>query len=239
MFLTPEGVLAHDTWPTSGELAIVAEEVVHSVSTPWGIGMYGTAHLISIVACFPGTIAFEVTAGAIFGFLPGTLLVAAVKSTASLLTFTLVQSLGHLPVARWLQGHIRQMDSQDVQWAARLRVGIKRGGFRFCALARLSPIPSWVNNYILPITGVPLETYLPASIVGMLLPLATNVYGGATAASLAIALNSGASSKVLGGLDLALPMLSAISGVAVVHQLASSAFSQYSEDGLDEDSTAS
>ena len=44
--------------------------------------------------------------------------------------------------------------------------------------SRLSPIPSWLNNYALPLSDVPFATFLPATLLGMIPPLMANVCAG-------------------------------------------------------------
>lgn len=68
-----------------------------------------------------------------------------------------------------------------------------------------------MNNYALPLSDVPFSTFLPATLLGMLPPLASNVYSGACAVSLATALQGGAidGSNVTG---LLLGAFSALSG---------------------------
>ena len=188
-----------------------------------GLCLFVAAHILAILACFPGTIAFELAAGAVFGLAPGVLLVAAAKGSAAALSFLLVGTLRDTPAGRWVQERVAaSAGGEGEKWASRVRAGIQRGSFRFCALARLSPVPSWVNNYVLPVADVPFGTYLSASLLGMLLPLASNVYSGAAAASLAAALAGGPGPDAGLG-SLLLPALSAACGVAVVQQLASGA----------------
>lgn len=177
-------------------------------------------HMLCIVVCFPGTAAFELAAGAVFGLLPGIAAVATAKGLAACITFGVAQTVGRGPLGRWVQDRLQ--DSGGQEWTARLQQGMKQDAFRFCFLARLSPVPSWVNNYALPLAGVPFGTFLTATLLGMLLPLASNVYSGTAAASLAAALSgSGSGSSATDWMGLSLGIVSALSGAAVVQQLAS------------------
>ena len=45
---------------------------------------------------------------------------------------------------------------------------VQARGKEFTLLARLSPVPSWANNYGLALAGVEFEDYLPASVVAVL-----------------------------------------------------------------------
>lgn len=185
---------------------------------PLGPVPFMLTHLVAIVVCFPGTAAFELAAGAVFGFLPGVLAVAITKGTAAAVTFFLARRFG-ADLAQRAAGAIG-----DGSWTSRVQRGVRGNAFRFCLLARLSPIPSWVNNYALPLADVRFETFLPATLLGMLPPLAANVYSGACALSLASALTGGGGT-VDGG-SLVLGVLSALSGAAVLQQLASSALDE-------------
>jgi len=207
----------------SAAVQLVAEFSRTATESPAGPLAFALAHLCAVVVCFPGTVAFELAAGALFGFLPGVALVTFAKGGAAAVAFALVRLLGDGPVGLWARERASGAGGDEGgKWAERVRVGVQRGGFRFCVLARLSPVPSWVNNYVLPIAGVPFSTYLPATVLGMLPPLAGNVYSGVAAASVVSALAGGGGV----GLDqwgLVLQALSALSGAAVVQQLASEA----------------
>ncbi|CAJ1461992.1 unnamed protein product [Effrenium voratum] len=82
----------------------------------------------------------------------------------------------------------------------------------------LSPIPSWVNNYALPLADVPLKIYLPATLLGMLPPLAANVYTGSCAASLAAVLDGSGGASSVDFWGLALGAASALSGAELSGQ---------------------
>mmetsp|Transcript_47948 Transcript_47948/g.128495 ORF Transcript_47948/g.128495 Transcript_47948/m.128495 type:complete len:111 (+) Transcript_47948:11-343(+) len=86
---------------------------------------------------------------------------------------------------------------------------------------RCSPLPAWISNYALPLAGVPFGTYLPASIIGMLPPIATNVYIGAMGASVAKAITgSGRLGNGLGLPGLLALGLSGLSSAILVRQMA-------------------
>merc|ERR1711924_285506 len=80
---------------------------------------------------------------------------------------------------------------EETRWAAttaRLHEGVNQGGLRFCILLRLSPLPSWVANYVLPLTGVTFPVFM-ASTIGMAPPIIANVHQGFAAASIACSLS--------------------------------------------------
>ncbi|CAK8994453.1 unnamed protein product [Durusdinium trenchii] len=156
-FLLPSNALAFD----SNSMAQTALELMRD--GPYGPAPFMLLHCAAIVACFPGTAAFELTAGAVFGFLPGVAVVAATKGAAAAVTFGIARRASNL-VPRGV------LPTAAGEWGARVRRGVQRDAFRFCLLARLSPIPSWVNNYALPLSDVPFQTFLPATLLGMIPP---------------------------------------------------------------------
>ncbi|CAJ1374935.1 unnamed protein product, partial [Effrenium voratum] len=71
-------------WLFFGERALAfdfngASLAAAASSSPYGAAGFVLAHCLAIVACFPGTGAFELAAGAAFGFWPGAAMVAAAK----------------------------------------------------------------------------------------------------------------------------------------------------------------
>ena len=61
---------------------------------------------------------------------------------------------------------------------------VQARGKEFTLLARLSPVPSWANNYGLALAGVEFEDYLPASVVAVLPALVAHVLVGSSLAEL-------------------------------------------------------
>eukprot|EP00427_Karlodinium_veneficum_P016444 CAMPEP_0169143064 /NCGR_PEP_ID=MMETSP1015-20121227/45358_1 /TAXON_ID=342587 /ORGANISM="Karlodinium micrum, Strain CCMP2283" /LENGTH=123 /DNA_ID=CAMNT_0009209921 /DNA_START=188 /DNA_END=556 /DNA_ORIENTATION=- len=120
-------------------------------------------HVMAVTACVPCSSTFDYTAGALFGLLPGVGLTMIGKTTAALLTYSLVTSLSKSPIGCWIQQRARggRQGSRWAAHAARLHQGVRQGGCMFCILA-----------------GVPFSVYAPASIMGMLPPTAANVYQG-------------------------------------------------------------
>eukprot|EP00929_Paragymnodinium_shiwhaense_P015311 TRINITY_DN123387_c0_g1_i1.p1 TRINITY_DN123387_c0_g1~~TRINITY_DN123387_c0_g1_i1.p1 ORF type:complete len:337 (-),score=31.74 TRINITY_DN123387_c0_g1_i1:463-1473(-) len=223
--LWPQQALAASdfTWIPfdSAKLVTTASEWIRGDASGAGPLPFIAAHILAIVVCFPGTVAFELAAGVVFGFLPGVLVVATAKGAAAVVTFFLAQGLGGSPVSGWIRDRLTGLrNSADGKgWAERLQRGVRRDAFRFCLLARLSPVPSWVNKYGLPFVGVQLAPFLLATMLGMLPPLAANVYSGSAAVSLAAAISGQTSS--IDGIGLVLGLLSSLSGVAVIQRIAS------------------
>jgi len=155
-------------------------------SGPLGVLFFYMMQVAAVVACVPMSSTFDYTAGAIFGLVPGTVLVVLGKVTAAVLSYWLVRGLSRGPIGGWLEQRA-QGAGEGTRWAtttACLQEGVKQGGLKFCVILRLSPLPSWVANYVLPLTGVPFPVYA-MSTIGMLPPLLANVYQGYAAASIA------------------------------------------------------
>lgn len=230
------GALAVDGG-SANQLLSAATELAVSVDGPAGTLAFAALHTLAIVLCFPGTILFELAAGALYGLGTGVVVVSLAKGSAAAVTWFLVQALREGPFGQWVQ----ERASAGFQFlggavgarAQQFRSAAAQGGFRFCLLARLSPLPSWANNYGLPLLGsIDFATYFPATLLGMLLPLASNVYSGTVASSLAAALSGGTGPQISAP-GLALSLLSAVSGAALIQQLSSYAGSEVSDPGAD------
>lgn len=189
------------------------------------------AEVVAVLFCMPGYSTFEYASGALFGFYVGTIMVSTAKCIAAIVAYVLIRQLNDGPAGRWVQQRVQGNRNGGAQWSQRLRKGIERNGFRFCLLVRCSLLPAWLGNYTLPLAGVPFSTYFSASVLGMLPPVATNVYAGAAAASLASMLSGGSAgsgSSLLGFLAMA---TSVAGSSLLVHQLACYAREESSEAG--------
>jgi uncharacterized membrane protein YdjX (TVP38/TMEM64 family) len=103
---------------------------------------------------------------------------------------------------------------------AQLTQNVERDGARYTLLARLSPIPSWLNNYGLAFAGVRIADYLPVTALTTLPPVLTHVYAGILLSSLR-ALTDGDGSGIPGTLaSSALGGLSAVGGGLLLRELA-------------------
>lgn len=214
----------------SASLAAGLGEWIRGDTSGLGAVPFIAVHIVAIILCFPGTAIFELTAGAVFGFLPGVIVVASAKGLAAAVTFFIARAVRDGPPGRWIQERLDQEGQENggQSWTEKLKRGVRRDAFRFCLLARLSPVPSWINNYALPLAGVSLSSFLPATFLGMLPPLASNVYSGSAAASVAAALSRG-SGVEFDWIGVSLGILSTLSEAAIVQQLAAVALEEDSE----------
>lgn len=100
------------------------------------------------------------TAGYLFGQVPGTLIVSGASSMAALVAFL---------IARYaVRDKVLDMAADNKQFTA-IDKAIKKDGFKFVFLLRLSPLlPFAASNYLYGLTSVETGPYLVASFLGML-----------------------------------------------------------------------
>ncbi len=134
-------------------------------------------HAVAILTFIPIT-PLVFVAGFIWGPVGGTL----VMSAGSLLGTTLALLLG-----RWLlRDEVAARYGQSAHFRAVDRA-IARGGFRAVFLLRSAPIPLAVLNYTLSLTGIGLEKYAAATVLGLLpLTILYTAAGGGLAEASAI-----------------------------------------------------
>lgn len=119
------------------------------------IGVYAGLELLAVPA-----IPLTMTAGAIFGVLPGTAVVSVASTLAATGAFLIARYVARDRVATWAAGNRR---------FAAIDRAIGRDGFRVVALLRLSPLlPLAASNYLYGLTSVDLGAYVAASWLGML-----------------------------------------------------------------------
>ena len=190
-----------------------------TTTTSGGAAAFALSHCCAIIVCFPATILFEYAAGFVFGLYQGSCIVWIAKVSAACVTFFLAKGVAAL--ADGSASGTDEGDANPLKSAAEARTGstatvtataaataqgwrdglvqrlegvasgAREDGLRFTLLARLSPLPSWANNYGLALAGVPFQQYLPATIIASIPPIAVHCSTGAAAASLAMATAGG------------------------------------------------
>lgn len=116
-------------------------------------------------------IPLTMTAGAIFGVIPGTAIVSVSATAAAAASFLIARYVAHDKVQAIAQQHPR--------WAAIDRA-IGKDSFRVVTLLRLSPLlPLAVSNYLYGLTSVELMPYVLGSWLGMLPGTCAYVAAGA------------------------------------------------------------
>ena len=185
---------------------LVSPDAIAAFASARGPVAYGAAHCAAIVLCLPITPLLELGAGFCFGVPAGIATVWAAKSVASVATY------GIASVAK--PERMETAAKRVLLEQPRLRAiadDVQARGKEFTLLARLSPVPSWANNYGLALAGVRFDDYLPASVVAVLPALVAHVLVGSSLAELS---TSGGDSSP------ALLALSAASALALVQRLA-------------------
>eukprot|EP00898_Chlorokybus_atmophyticus_P001274 jgi/Chlat1/2147/Chrsp17S02723 len=141
----------------------------------WGPLLLSIAHTVAVVACFPGSILFEIAAGYFYGLVWGVAVVAVSKTVAACITFVLARTL----LQRWVRARVSK--SQRFE---QIYDGVSRDGWKFVLLARLSVLPSSLVNYGVALTGISVKGYVFATALGALPMVCQNVYIGTTVTSL-------------------------------------------------------
>mmetsp|Transcript_35171 Transcript_35171/g.42441 ORF Transcript_35171/g.42441 Transcript_35171/m.42441 type:complete len:293 (+) Transcript_35171:84-962(+) len=143
-----------------------------------GIGAFVAVHTASVVICFPGTILFEIAAGFTFGIYQGTFLAWAAKVIAAMITFLASSGIARKALSDAGVEEAAALAFSKQPSLKRLGQNVEKEGARYTLLARLSPIPSWLNNYGLAFAGVRFSDYAPATALATLPPVLTHVYAG-------------------------------------------------------------
>mmetsp|Transcript_33805 Transcript_33805/g.37996 ORF Transcript_33805/g.37996 Transcript_33805/m.37996 type:complete len:306 (+) Transcript_33805:152-1069(+) len=206
-----------------------------------GLVAFAAAHTISVVVCFPATILFEIAAGFAFGIYQGAVLAWAAKVAAAAITFFASSGIARkvLSDAGVEEAAAAAFSSQPS--LKRLAQNVEQEGARYTFLARLSPIPSWLNNYGLAFAGVRFVDYAPATAIATLPSVLTHVYAGSLLSSLRTFIAS-SNDNVYGGAGMNIPStlagsslsgLSAVMGCLLLRELAKAVLTPSSEETLD------
>lgn len=155
-----------------GWLAAVggARDALHALG-PRAAPVYGAAYAALVAAGAPLlTVLLECAAGVAFGFAHGAQVVVAGKIAGCVLAFALGRTLLRDTMGNRAKGHPR---------FGVLYNGVRRDGWYFVLLARLAPIPSWLNNYGLAVTEVRFfPDFLLPTALGVLPSILLNVHAG-------------------------------------------------------------
>lgn len=125
----------------------------------WGYAAYAAVYTGLEVLAVPA-IPLTMTAGAIFGPVVGTGMVALSATTAATIAFLLARYALRDKVLRMAQGNKK---------FAAIDRAIGKDGLKFVTLLRLSPLlPLAASNYLYGLTSVDLPSYVLGSFIGML-----------------------------------------------------------------------
>ena len=115
------------------------------------------AYVGAVVVSVPASLFLTVLCGFLFGIVPGALIAVASASTGAAIVF----SIGRGPASDLLR---RRAGPR----LAGLAEGFRRDAFGYVAFLRLLPIfPFWLTNLAPAAFGVPLRTFLLATVVGL------------------------------------------------------------------------
>ncbi|GMH40384.1 hypothetical protein BSKO_08288 [Bryopsis sp. KO-2023] len=126
---------------------------------PSGYVAFAGLYIVLETLAVPAT-PLTLTAGYLFGQLPGTLVVSSASSAAAVIAFL---------IARYaVRDKVLDMAAGNKQFNA-IDKAIKKDGFKFVFLLRLSPLlPFAASNYLYGLTSVETGPYFLASFLGML-----------------------------------------------------------------------
>ncbi|KAG2493096.1 hypothetical protein HYH03_008759 [Edaphochlamys debaryana] len=137
------------------------EFFIEAVDTwgPWGYAAYAGVYMALEVLAVPA-IPLTMTAGVIFGPIPGTLITSLSGTAAATVAFLIARYAARDKVMRWAR--------RNTKFAA-IDKAIAKDGFKFVTLLRLSPLlPLAASNYLYGLTSVDLRSYVAGSFLGML-----------------------------------------------------------------------
>jgi uncharacterized membrane protein YdjX (TVP38/TMEM64 family) len=153
------------------ELLLQALDWVRKLG-PWGPVIFVGVYIVATVLLIPGSV-LTLGAGAVFGLVPGTLLVSVASTLAATSAFLLGRYCARAAVARRIE--------QNERFTAIDRA-VAAEGWKIVFLTRLSPVfPYTLLNYAFGLTQVKLGHYILASWIGMLPPTVLVVYLGSLA----------------------------------------------------------
>jgi uncharacterized membrane protein YdjX (TVP38/TMEM64 family) len=137
---------------------------------PWGYVAYGGVYTGLEIFAVPA-VPLTMTAGVIFGTVPGVIVVSAASTAAATLAFL---------IARYAaRDRILELAEKNNKFKA-VDKAIGKNGFKVVTLLRLSPLlPLALSNYFYGLTSVDLASYVAGSWLGMLPGTVLYVIAGA------------------------------------------------------------
>ncbi|BAM79139.1 hypothetical protein, conserved [Cyanidioschyzon merolae strain 10D] len=159
--------LGHQPWVHARFSSLVQRLV--TLADQHGPGKIAAAfallHFVAIVLCFPASALIEVAAGYTLGFPLGFLSMHLSKLGAAIACFILGRTV--------LYGYVQKQCQRFPRFRYWLDI-VRREGPSMMLYMRLSPVPSFINNYLLAAVGVRFSDFLWTTTLGIvpgLLPL--------------------------------------------------------------------
>lgn len=189
------------------------------------IAVYSGLELLAVPA-----IPLTMTAGAIFGVIPGTMIVSFAATVAATGAFLISRYIARDKVLEWAKSNPK---------FAAIDKAIGKDGFRVVALLRLSPLlPLAASNYLYGLTSVDIASYVAASWIGMLPGTLAYVAAGTYGKELLIGEGLGVVGSGTGGFQAwHVALAVGFTGLAVyyVGKLAKNALAELESGGDDDD----
>ncbi|HVY53373.1 MAG TPA: VTT domain-containing protein [Gammaproteobacteria bacterium] len=114
-------------------------------------------NIIAVSFALPSNVLFAVTAGFLFGTLPGTLYVVLSIVLGSLLLFSFTKKL-----------FLQRLDFKGQKWL-KLQIMLKENTFLYLLICRMIPIfPSWAITIISSILNISLTKFIGATLLGII-----------------------------------------------------------------------
>ncbi len=135
--------------------ALQAWSAAHPVSAPL---TFGLVYALAVALSVPGATILTLAAGLLFGFGPGVVLVVVAATIGATIVFL---------VARTALG--AALRERAGGWIARMEEGFREDALSYLLVLRLIPLfPFWLVNLVPAFLGVPLRTYVIATLLGIL-----------------------------------------------------------------------
>lgn len=173
--------------------------------------IFALCYVIVTVLMAPGWV-LTVTAGYLYGWIAGTLLVSVASLAGAIAAFLVGRTLAH----DWVAARAKKFPKFNA-----LNKAIKRRGFTVVFLTRVSVVfPYNLLNYLYSLTRISFRDYALATWLGMLPVVAMYVFAGATADDIVALATGEADTGKLGLLMSAVAILAVLAVVIIITRTA-------------------
>jgi uncharacterized membrane protein YdjX (TVP38/TMEM64 family) len=138
---------------------------------------FAVLHFVAIVLCFPASALIEIAAGYALGFPLGFVSMHLSKVAAAVACFWLGRTV--------LLGYVQKQSERFPRFRHWLGI-VRQEGPAMMLYMRLSPVPSFLNNYLLAAVGVRFTDFLWTTTLGIIPGLLPLVGGGVGARDLSL-----------------------------------------------------
>jgi uncharacterized membrane protein YdjX (TVP38/TMEM64 family) len=121
------------------------------------LGAYALIYVLVGAMCVPGAALLTAAGGLVFGTFAGT----AATVVGATLGATILYLLARNACSEWI-------DKAQGEWVRKLRSGFAQDAFHYLLFLRLAPVfPFWFVNVAAAALGVPLRTFVIATVIGI------------------------------------------------------------------------